>query len=64
MFALGPIVENWPPEKDRTMDIYIKPNENTFTILPKSVNLGHIKNVPQQVHSLLHEKQDANYLII
>ena len=30
----GPVVEGWPPDKDRHMPHYLLPGENTFSIQP------------------------------
>ena len=32
----GPVVEGWPPDKDRYMPHYILPAQNTFSIQPPS----------------------------
>ena len=32
----GPIVEGWPPERNRSLDLYILPEEDTFPLKPKS----------------------------
>ena len=36
----GPIVEGWPPTKDRSMHLYIRPGENSFRIQPKLKMFG------------------------
>ena len=32
----GPIVEGWPPERNRSLDLYIHPEDDTFPLKPKS----------------------------
>lgn len=37
----GPVVEGWPPERNRSMGRYIRPNEDTFLMRP---TLEAVKN--------------------
>ena len=37
----GPVVEGWPPERNRSMERYIRPNEDTFLMRP---TLEAVKN--------------------
>ena len=37
----GPVVEGWPPERNRSMEPYIRPNEETFLMRP---TLEAVKN--------------------
>ena len=37
----GPVVEGWPPERNRSMERYIRPNDDTFLMRP---TLEAVKN--------------------
>ena len=39
----GPIVEGWPPERNRSLDLYIHPEEDTFPLKPKSEAVKNCK---------------------
>ena len=39
----GPIVEGWPPERNRSMDLYIHPEEDTFPLKPTSMAVKNCK---------------------
>ena len=39
----GPIVEGWPPERNRLLDLYIRPKEDTFYMTPTSKAIKNCK---------------------
>ena len=39
----GPIVEGWPPERNRSLDLYICPKEDTFPMTPTSNAIKNCK---------------------
>ena len=39
----GPIVEGWPPERNRSLDLYIRPEEDTFPLKPTSMAVKNCK---------------------
>ena len=39
----GPIVEGWPPERNRSQDLYIRPEEDTFPLKPTSKAVKNCK---------------------
>ena len=52
----GPVVEGWPPERNRSMGRYIRPNEDTFLMRP---TLEAVKNCQM----LIIGKSEKNYLL-
>ena len=52
----GPVVEGWPPERNRSMERYIRPNEDTFLMRP---TLEAVKNCQM----LIIGNSEKNYLL-
>ena len=50
----GPVVEGWPPNSDRFMPHYIKPDEDTFSIKPSKAHFENC-NLLVIVHSTIGE---------
>ena len=48
----GPVVEGWPPNSDRFMPHYIKPDEDTFSIKPSKAHFENC-NLLVIVHSTI-----------
>ena len=55
----GPVVEGWPPSKDRYMPHYIQPNEDTFLLRPPSTYFKGCK-VLIAIHSRIESLQERN----
>jgi len=53
----GPVVEGWPPNSDRFMPHYIKPDEDTFSIKPSKAHFENC-NLLVIVHSTIDAFND------